>query len=1375
MPRHWRCANGHEWTGDLGALTFCPDCGSADVYEVRPQWSGAGPPMAERVAQTFAQPALPKSVGDTLAQPAMPSVAAKQVGDTLVQPSLPPGKPAAVGETMIQAPALSAEVGQTLEQPALPEHSGDTLAQSADEIDAGTTQVQVYIPLDAANQTLEQAALSPGNGQTLEQPALADTDGMVIQPPATKEPSTADQPALSVDLPTLEQFVLPDPAEDAPTLLAAPSPGTAETRAFSGPADGASVSQAEAPTLDAPTKPADHPKATLDYPSTVSVHRPGREDMDTRPAAPLPPRPKDGRSGGPPPVEGYEIISVLGRGGMGVVYKARQVKLNRIVALKMILVGGHAGAYERQRFRTEYEAIAQLHHPNIVQIYETGERDGLPFFSLEFCDGGSLQQKLGGQPLPPRLAAEIAEQLARAMQYAHERGIIHRDLKPANILFSGEDAAQKPPSSKDSKAPTKDAGKPASKDSKVSKDAGKSVTQSRISPSFGSSKVGGSGSAVRATRAIPKITDFGLAKRLEEESNLTGSGTVLGTPSYMAPEQAAGQAKAVGPPADIHALGAILYEMLTGRPPFLGADVVDTMNQVRHLDPVPPTRIQPKTPRDLETVCLKCLQKEMHRRYAAAGDLADDLRRFLDGEPIAARPVSVFEKAWKWAKRRPAEAVLIGVVATVLVAAAVGGMAFARYQHQRAETETGLRKDAETAKENAEQQRLIAIEAFNRAEANFKSAREAVDDLLVRVGAERLEQVPRAEKLRKELLLKSLDFYQRFLTVHGDDPAVRREAGWAYQRLGRVRSDLGERKLAIAAYLKAAELFESLAREATDHRTNDQFDLAQTRRQLAVLFEADGRKAEADAAYNDARAALRTLADANADRPAYRRQLADLLLDRGGQFYNRRQLAEAEDAFRQSLTEFDRLCQDKPTVENGFARARAQANLGAVILAADRIAPAVEDLDKAVSLLTVVGREAPNNPEHVKELGQATFNLGTAQFKAGRPDDAVRTYREAIRGLAKLSADFPDVPEYRFVLALAYDNLAELLKNTVGLRKAEEERGHARELFDRLRRDVPGEPEYRLRYALALNEHAIFLANNDRIDEAIAEEKIGVELLSGLTASDPRNPDLGRVVRANALQHLNLGQLYAGKRQPDEADAEYALAISLLQGPADRRLKGDETWYDLPIVYFNQANLYQELRRDKAVERSMRRAVSVSQQIVAANPDQPDPHALLAKNHFFLASLANIKPAESLALNRDAVNQQRTALALAPKRPDLTVSMGIYGLRLVARLADEGDHAGAAAAAADVARDIPNWQALPQLSAQLVRCIGLARTDKTLTEDERQKKAVAYGEQALAVLRQSVANGFRNAAALRELKELEVLRTDPAFRPAFEKLLAEIK
>jgi hypothetical protein len=371
------------------------------------------------------------------------------------------------------------------------------------------------------------------------------------------------------------------------------------------------------------------------------------------------------------PVPGYEVLEELGRGGMGIVYKARHLKLKRLVALKMIRAGAEAGLEELERFRREGEAVARLQHPNIIQIYEVGEHEGRPFFSLEYAEGGSLAKQLTGTPLSPRQAAELVRTLAEAMEAAHQRGIVHRDLKPANVLLQRPEAPHPTPGPK--------------------------------GPQEGAS--GSSGSSSLVSSWLPKIGDFGLAKQLDEDGAQTRSGAIMGTPSYMAPEQARGETREVGPACDIWALGAILYELLTGRPPFRGATALDTLEQVRSQRPVAPRRAQPGVPRDLETICLKCLHKEPHKRYATSQELADDLRRFLDREPIHARPVGLGERALKWARRRPTITVAVLLAVFALTASGWGYLHWRSDRQARQQAEELRQAQEKSERAEAERQR----------------------------------------------------------------------------------------------------------------------------------------------------------------------------------------------------------------------------------------------------------------------------------------------------------------------------------------------------------------------------------------------------------------------------------------------------------------------------------------------------------------------------------------------------------------------------------------------------------------------------------------------------------------------------------------------
>lgn len=437
----------------------------------------------------------------------------------------------------------------------------------------------------------------------------------------------------------------------------------------------------------------------------------------------------------------YDALDEIGEGGMGRVYKAVDRNLGRLVAVKVLR---STDPFECSRFRGEAELIATLEHPNIVQIYAIDTTpDGHPYLVLEYAEGGSLDRELGGRPQEPRRAAEMMETIARAVQYAHEKGVIHRDLKPANVL--------------------------------------------------------------RSKDKVLKLTDFGLAKEMDVSSGMTPSGAVMGTPSYMSPEQAEGKVKVLGPTTDVYGLGAIMYEMLTGRPPFRGVNMADTLEQVRWAEPAPPTRLAPRLPRDLSTICLKCLQKSPARRYQTAGELADDLRRWLNGETITARPAPSWERLWRHVRRRPWEAATVAT-SFLLVALLIGGLVrHSRQQDRdRAQRELSATEEAAALKFRQEQD-----ENARRLRDRGAKSLAALNAIHHRVLEGDLKRTPGLHGLRGDLA----NYYKQYIEESlGTDPSADRPglANLAYQ-IGELALEGGQLDTAEWLFAKARTLYTELA------------------------------------------------------------------------------------------------------------------------------------------------------------------------------------------------------------------------------------------------------------------------------------------------------------------------------------------------------------------------------------------------------------------------------------------------------------------------------------------------------------------------------------------------------------------------------------
>lgn len=629
----------------------------------------------------------------------------------------------------------------------------------------------------------------------------------------------------------------------------------------------------------------------------------------------------------------YDIISEIARGGMGVVYKARHRQLGRIAAVKLIKSGQLADESELKRFQVEAQAAAGLDHPGIVPVYEVGQQNGQHYMALAYIDGKSLWQKVKEAPLPPRDAAQLIQKVADAIDYAHARGIIHRDLKPQNILLTQDEQ--------------------------------------------------------------PKVTDFGLAKRVEDDSGLTATGQVMGTPSYMPPEQALGKVTEVGVLADVYSLGATLYCTLTGRPPFHAASMMETVRHVCEEEPVSLHQLNPSIPPDLETICLKCLRKEPDRRYASAKELAEDLGRFLAGESIKARPVSVMERIVKYTRRHPAVAALAGVILFSLITISIGGIAY----NNRVRTER------------------------DRAEKNFRLAMSAVDEMLSEVGEQQLAAEPRMEEKRRALLTKALSLNQEFLKERTDDPRVRFETAQAHRRLADVFRLLERQQESLAEYDQAIALLKVLRKSSPRQAAYAQ-QLAYCWNFRGEVCRVAGQLSDADSAYMNARQILESLLADSPSVPGYRQDLARTLYSQGVLNRERGQLADAEQDLKRASDLLTELLQQSPndaTIRQHLARARL--NQGTVIRSKARETEARRAYDRAIDILNTLANQFPDQPDYKHELAIACNNCGNLFSQNGKLNEAAKLHQRARDLFQKLAHDFPKVPKYRQELANTWNSI----------------------------------------------------------------------------------------------------------------------------------------------------------------------------------------------------------------------------------------------------------------------------------------------------------------------------------------------------------------
>ncbi|MEQ8786175.1 MAG: serine/threonine-protein kinase [Pirellulaceae bacterium] len=719
----------------------------------------------------------------------------------------------------------------------------------------------------------------------------------------------------------------------------------------------------------------------------------------------------------------YELVRELGRGGMGVVYEAHQHSLGRRVALKVLPFYAVGDAERRERFQREAHAAARLDHSHIVPVFEVGEHDGYPFFSMKLIDGPTLGDKLDEAPLSPRETARIMLPVCLAIETAHQRGVLHRDLKPSNILLDAD--------------------------------------------------------------GQPQVTDFGLAKLFDIGSAVSETNASVGTPSYMAPEQAEGRWRQIGVCTDVYGLGAVLYHCLTGRPPFQAAMAVETLRQVVQQEPVSLRQLNSSIDRDLETICLKCLSKEPARRYAAAKNVADDLQAYLEGRPIQARPLSTVARTVRWCRRRPLHAVsLLLLIITLVVSCGAW---------------------------------VVTERARRMAEESHLQTRQVVDDLLTRVSEDELLNQPGMQLLRRDLLDRARIHYERFIQQRGDDPGLRAELADAQFRLGLVALlqgafDNAERRFIEAERIQRslvdesgrdadrAALSKTLTRLGEVHRRRDQFDVAAERyteaeairRQLVEAHPADREYARllANAAmhlglvaktrgdfddarrkFQDAETRRRKLLESRDDDLPTTRDLAIGLFNLGvmeneaakqatDKTTRMNRLGDAEAALAEAADTFAKLVKQEPqNLSHQYRLAECWRVLAEVQTrygderAAERYARAYPELER-------LALENPTVLDYQVVLGAMEMSLGREAFFQGRRDDALAQFREAARRFDLLGRLQPDQSAHRENLALALRSIGDLEAMAQHFELAGQHLRDARQLFAELAQQFPQRADY---------------------------------------------------------------------------------------------------------------------------------------------------------------------------------------------------------------------------------------------------------------------------------------------------------------------------
>jgi serine/threonine-protein kinase len=766
-------------------------------------------------------------------------------------------------------------------------------------------------------------------------------------------------------------------------------------------------------------------------------------------------------------VPGYELLREIGRGGMGIVYRARQLKPNRLVALKMILDGRFASKKELLRFENEAEIVAGLDHPNIVPILEAGQHQGLHYFSMPLLTGGSLAASQSRPAANLRVVVRLVADVAAAVHHAHERGILHRDLKPANILLDDE--------------------------------------------------------------GRPHVTDFGLAKRVRNGGDLTETGAILGSPGYMSPEQASGNPVSVTTASDIYGLGAILYALLTGQAPFEGSSVQETITRLHEQPAEPPSKLNRIVPRSVDQICLMCLEKDPDRRYPTAKALAADLHRWLAGEPVLARPEPLAERTRRWIRRRrtavtaAAAATLVALIGLFLVLGVqVGANRDLKAANDRERARFDLAMEAiKSYHTGASEDLLLKEPQFQALRTKLlHGAREFFGKLetLLEGHTDRRSQQAMSQAYDELAALtdkigsksEALELYRRALGLRRAlardapaDGAAQAEVGRCLLALGALESTTGHEHEAIDAYREARAVFASVNRRA-EPRIDCRADVAACDHRIGDLLAATGRSVEALSSYQNGRSLRLALYCDHPAAAAFRSGLAESDVAIGVLLWKRGQPADAVASFEKARAMFEALARDHPTtVEHRHQLARCYNTIGFPLHAIGKTDAALRSFEAARAILQSLVRENPVVTEFRQQLAFSHTQIATLMWDTGRRAQALAPYQEARALLEAIAQANPAVPEIGNDLARCYSQLGYVLSALGKPGEALDSSQKARTLREALVEANPSLTAYKSDLAVTLGLIGFLKREEGQFSEATTHFRRAIALLDGLPALTP--------------------------------------------------------------------------------------------------------------------------------------------------------------------------------------------------------------------------------------------------------------------------------